>query len=303
MSIEDWIHHWFTTDAQGAQEVLVNGVHSCTAVDRRRGYLKLSLPFSDEAEFLHELQDFAFRQGKRLDLSLPAQGGDWSFQLGQKQLNFRWHAVIPPVSRDGPLLAIRHLDLDNLALADFQMDPSMAELVHKSIQEHRIVFFSGPTGSGKTSFLCSILRQYCQDERVVIAESLAEIPRLNARWVHLCAVPPTLEQQGAFSLGQVIQETLRLRPDRLVVGEVRGVEARALYQTLLAFGGGCLTTLHVDEPNQLAARLADLSGLTQQAWFEIFRDYEPLFVRLQRKKPRVSGAFQFKGQRFEAVSH
>jgi pilus assembly protein CpaF len=133
----------------------------------------------------------------------------------------------------------------------------------------------GPTGSGKSSLLAALLTS-AKDERIVILESLPELPRLSSLWVRLAARGANLEGMGAFSLAQLLVEALRLRPDRLVIGEVRGPEAGVLADALATGHAGVAATLHAGCDSSALARL--------RRWDEQFQGMhgQPVIVSMAR---------------------
>lgn len=307
MSVISLIQKYFcmpkeTVIAGRAQEILVNGLQ-CLVVVKAQGHQEvLPSPFADRDEMLREIQEFAYLSGGRLDPSFPANGGEYSLQQDADNYSvIRWHAVIPPVSRDGPLLSIRQLTWHGLQLQDFCLSSSFCKYLNQAMQAGQSFVISGPTGSGKTSLMCQLLFDNCQDERIAVVESVPEIPRMSNTWIRLCSQVENIEGRGHFSLQRILEESLRLRPDRLVVGEIRGLEAAAWYQALQVVDKGSLTTLHIHHPSQLIPRLSILSGLDPKLWEHSFDLHQVILLQMQRKTPRLCEAYQFQSGSFKPI--
>lgn len=276
-------------------EILINGCHNMELLGSER-QVQASL-FVDDLSMIHSLQDLAYRQGVRLDPLQPAAGGLLEFG---NQLCLRWHALLPPIARDGPLLSLRRHRLAQLRPEDFGDDEHLA-LLRQELSEDSALFIVGPTGAGKTSFLMCLLQALASEQRVAILEQTPEIPRLAPAWIRVCAQASDLSGQGAFTLQQVFDELLRLRPDRVVVGELRQQEAGVLRRSLLAGHGGVWCTLHAEGAAGLLLRLADLSGGTEEQWAGLLGLQKSLLVVMQRKRPRLREAWIFRNSRWDLI--
>jgi pilus assembly protein CpaF len=174
----------------------------------------------------------------------------------------RLHAVIPPVSVDGPVLAVRRFteavpDLDAM-VASGGVDDAGAELLRAAVRQRRNLLVSGGTGSGKTTLLNVLSKEIPAGERVVTVEDAAEL-RLSGHVVRLEARPPNVEGAGAVELRQLVRHALRLRPDRIIVGEVRGPEALDMIQAMSTGHAGSMSTVHANGPEEALWRVETLA--------------------------------------------
>lgn len=232
-------------------EVLVDGTGAMSVMRGHHCELQRS-PFASRDDLADWLFAFATQTGVRLDPMRPATGGN--FNAGA----FRWHAVLSPVAASGPLLALRRHRFASLNLSSF-VDGDDAQRLVTAFQSGSPLVVAGPTGSGKTSLLAALLTECALNERVVILESLEELPQASPHWVRLIERAPNLEGKGGVGLARLFQESLRLRPDRLVIGEVRGVEARVFAEAALTGHRGVVTTMHANSRDHVLARLRALA--------------------------------------------
>lgn len=288
----DWIIPLFSDPS--VDEVLFNGCRSMEVLGRER--LSLPSPFQSDRELILRTQQLAHGQGVRLDPLQPAAGGLLVWE--GLSLHLRWHALLPPVARDGPLLSLRRHRLNQLLLEDFA-SPDQIALMRPFVQGDASLFIIGPTGSGKTSLLISLLGHFAAEERVALLEQVPEIPRLFLPWIRLCAQQSDLGGQGAFSLCQIFDELLRLRPDRIVVGEIRQQEAAVFKRSFLAGHGGIWCTLHARGPTRLGDRLAELSGESAEVWDEMLEG--SLVLMMQRERPRLREAWSKKDGQWQLI--
>lgn len=235
-------------------EILLNSLSGLWLIRKGVSIGKAS-PFKDLESTVLWLQEFSFSQRLRLDPLYPSNGGP----ILHNSLTYRWHAVIPPASMDGPLFSLRRHRFETIDMADFGC-PNLLVPLMRSFEENEPLLICGPTGSGKTTLLTSILKQNAIEDRVFIIESLQEIPLLSSKWVRLSERPPSIEGVGEITMEKLIKESLRLRPDRLIVGEIRGHEAKSFIEMLFTGSGGVLATLHAGSPEQALYRLAYLAG-------------------------------------------
>lgn len=205
------------------------------------------------------LQDLAVACGTRLDPMSPSAGGNIP------GFPARWHALFPPVARNGPVLSIRRSRLGSLRLDDFGIPDGLRMELDAHLQAGGSVLVSGPTGSGKSSFLGAMLCASLRERRMVIIESVAELSGLSPAFLELVARPPNLAGDGEVGVGWLFQESLRLRPDGIVIGEIRGDEAAAFCSAMSSGHPWCLATIHAGSPREALDRLASLAGRKFQA--------------------------------------
>lgn len=281
-------------------EILLNGTKSIDVIFTNEKRIQLEAAFKCQHKMIDTLQDFAIDRGVRLDPNQAANGGNFSTRLYpyESDQTLRWHALIPPISRDGAIFSIRHLCVETISSKDFAIPLDILEWIKKKLFHGTSIIFTGSTGSGKSSLLSCLLKESCLDERVVILETLAELPAASPSWIRICAKTESIDGTGSFSLEQALEESLRLRPDRIVLGEIRGREARAWYRALQVCSKGCSTSIHCPNPNQLIARLADISSLPSQLWQQLFEEIKPIIIELKRGQARFSSVYEFKNDRF-----
>lgn len=232
-------------------DVLVNGVQ--VWVDRGAGLVRAPLTISSGDEVRRLAQRLAAACGRRLDDGCPyvdARLADGS----------RLHAVLPPIATGGPYLSLRTFRLRSRPLADL-VPPHLAELLHRMVSAKVSLVISGGTGSGKTTLLNALLGLVPARERIVVVEDAAELCPAHPHVVGLQARTSNVEGAGAVSLADLVRQALRMRPDRVVVGEVRGVEVVDLLNALNTGHEGGATTLHANAAAEVPVRLEALGLL------------------------------------------
>ncbi len=284
---DPYLHSWLDLFRdESLDELLLNGLNGLWLV-KKNLVEHSSSPFQDLDEMIIWLQEFAQEQGTRLDPLYPSNGGP--LKIDGFPGFFRWHCLIPPASQDGPLFSLRRHRFESLKLADFA-PPKLTNPLSEYFLAGESILICGATSSGKTSLLSSLLKEYSLKERVFILEALPEFPLLSPRWVRLTEKPPNVEGVGVIPMEKLVQETLRLRPDRLVVGEIRGSEARSFLELLFTGSGGVAATLHAGTPDQALFRLLSL------ARYPSFDDPSSFFVKngitlsiamMERNPPRL----------------
>ncbi|MDT8910877.1 TadA family conjugal transfer-associated ATPase [Amycolatopsis sp. PS_44_ISF1] len=229
--------------------------------DGPEGLSRSAVRFADEEAVRRLAQRLALAAGRRLDDAQPYVDG-W---LPGKGARIRLHAVLPPIAANGTCLSLRVLrpvthDLDSLrTLGAF--DASGARIL-RSVLSRRLAFLvTGGTGAGKTTLLGALLGAVSASERIVCVEDAGELHPAHPQFVSLVARPANVEGAGAVELPELVRQALRMRPDRLVVGEVRGAEVCSLLNALNTGHEGGACTLHANSPAEVPARLEALAAL------------------------------------------
>ena len=267
-------------------DVLVNAPGEVW-VERAGRLERAAVGFPDAVAVVAAVERAIAPLGLRLDRASPAVAA-------RLPDGSRLHAMIPPASVDGPVLAVRRFtpavpDLAALVAAG-SLRPEGAELLRAAVQGRRNLLVSGGTGSGKTTLLNVLSAEIPAAERVVTIEDAAEL-RLRGHVVRLEARPPNAEGAGEITLRTLVRHALRLRPDRIVVGEVRGAEALDLIQAMSTGHPGSMGTVHANGPAEALWRLETLalSGETRPAADAVRRQLEAavdLVVHLARRGER-----------------
>jgi pilus assembly protein CpaF len=245
-------------------DVLVNGSHGVW-VDRGDGLEQVRLPLGGEAEVRRLATRLAATAGRRLDDASP-------YVDARLPGGVRVHAVLPPLAQGGTHLSLRvphrrTLTVDDLC--DCGTIPASWVPVLRAIVQRRCAFLvTGGTGSGKTTVLASLLSLVPPGERIVVVEDCTELHIDHPHVVRLESRPANVEGHGGVTMTELVRQALRMRPDRLVVGEVRGAEVRELLTALnTGHEGGC-GTIHANAPRDVPARLealGALAGLSREA--------------------------------------
>lgn len=248
--------------------VSADGIFNGLTKDQTR--VDLSIRLSSE-EVLDLASDLAANSMVRLDPYKPFAGGVIA------ELKWRWHAVTPPLSPDGPILVLRRQQFSAINLENFHLLNFDSEMIPKWLAEGNSLVIFGGTGCGKTSLLMTILRDLFMQHRVGIAESVQEIPLLSPNWFRLVETAKDTGGRGGMDFERVVAEMMRLSPDTLVIGELRSLEARFLPEFARTGHGGVLTTLHAGSFDFARARLSRLAqepirGMPPIIGLHIFRD-------------------------------
>lgn len=242
-------------------EVMINGPGKIY-VERRGKVEKVAERFPNAKGLYAALRSVAQYVGKFVDEERP-------LLEGRLPDGSRVAAVLPPAGNGGPYVAIRRfyrekLTVERLVELD-SLTPDAAELVATLVACKQNVVIAGGTASGKTSMLNAISSFIPEDERVVVIEDSKELQLQRDHVVTLEARPPDANGRGAISIRQLFHITLRMRPDRIVIGELRGGEALDLIQAMTSGHGGCLTTLHATYPRDVLTRLETMALMSDVA--------------------------------------
>jgi pilus assembly protein CpaF len=235
-------------------EIMVN--HANQLYIEKKGKLILSDKiFSSNQAVLGVIERIVAPIGRRIDESSPMV--DARLKDGS-----RVNAIIPPLALKGPCITIRKFKRDALAIEDLikyrTLTPQMAEFIEMCVKAKRNIVISGGTGSGKTTTLNVVSSFIPEDERIITVEDAAELQLRQEHWVQLESRPPNLEGKGAVTIRDLVKNCLRMRPERIVVGECRSGEALDMLQAMNTGHDGSLTTLHANTPRDALARLETL---------------------------------------------
>jgi pilus assembly protein CpaF len=235
----------------GITDIMINGARDCyIEVDGR--VTPAPIRFGDNQELANICQRIASRVGRRVDESTPicdARLPDGS----------RVNIIFPPLALDGPALTIRKFRRDRLTLDELVRLGALssdAQALLEIVSRCRCnVLISGGTGSGKTTLLNCLTGHIAPDERIVTCEDAAELQLQQPHVVRLETRPPNLEGEGAVTMRELVRNCLRMRPERIIVGEVRGIEAFDLLQAMNTGHDGSMSTLHANSPREAMSRL------------------------------------------------
>lgn len=238
------------------EDILINGYQQVFV--SRLGLLQpQTLAFSDDAHLLRIIQRVLAPLGRRLDESTPMVDARLP---GGGRLN----AVIAPLSLDGPLVSIRKFRQEPYGMDDLvrmgSLDARMTELLGQAVGQRCNVLISGGTSSGKTSLLNAMASYIPTAERVVTIEDAAELSLRHPHVVRMESRPAGLDGQGVISTRDLLRNSLRMRPDRIIIGEVRGAEVLEMLQAMNTGHDGSMATVHASSPRECLYRLEMLAG-------------------------------------------
>jgi pilus assembly protein CpaF len=243
-------------------DIMINGIDASYAEVNGR-LIPAPLKFNDTQQLATICQRIASRIGRRVDEANPicdARLPDGS----------RVNIIFPPLALDGPSLTIRKFKRERLTLdalvALGSLSPESCELLEIISRSRCNVLISGGTGSGKTTLLNCMTGHIGADERVITCEDAAELQLQQPHVVRLETRPANLEGEGAITMRELVRNCLRMRPDRIIVGEVRGAEAFDLLQAMNTGHDGSMSTLHANSPREAIARL---EGMILMAGFNL----------------------------------
>ena len=249
--------------APGTTDVLVTGPDQVW-VDDGHGLRPSAVRFPDDAAVRRLAQRLALAAGRRLDDAAPWVDGLLT-DLGPVGCHVRLHAVLPPVSVGGTAISLRVLrpasqDLESLCRSG-AVPAEVGDILREIIAARLAFLVSGGTGAGKTTLLAALLGAVPDSERIVCVEDAAELAPVHPHVVNLVARGPNIEGAGEITVRQLVRQALRMRPDRIVVGEVRGAEVADLLTALNTGHDGGAGTVHANSTAEIPARLEALGAL------------------------------------------
>ncbi len=238
-------------------DILVNG-RDTVYVERNGRLFRTDVRFRDDQHLINVIERIVNAVGRRIDESTPmvdARLADGS----------RFNAIIPPLALDGPVVSIRRFGVVPLAAADLVASGSIPgpimELLSACVGAKLNVLISGGTGTGKTTLLNVLSSFVPGGERIITVEDAAELKLQQPHVVRLETRPPNLEGRGEVTMRDLVRNALRMRPDRIIVGEIRGSEAIDMLQAMNTGHEGSLGTIHANSPRHALRRLETLVGL------------------------------------------
>lgn len=238
-------------DDKDVTEIMVNGPHRIY-VERNGKIEKTGVAFQDDAHVQRVIERIVYPLGRRIDADNPTV--DARLPDGS-----RVNAVIPPVAIDGPSITIRKFPHERLGVSDLinnsSITETMAQFLEACVKSHLNIIISGGTGSGKTTLLNILSGFIPEEERIVTIEDAAELRLHQEHIVRMETKAPDIDGKGGVMIRDLVKNSLRMRPDRIVVGEVRGGEALDMLQAMNTGHDGSLTTLHANSPRDAIARL------------------------------------------------
>jgi pilus assembly protein CpaF len=235
-------------------EIMVNGPDR-VYVEKRGRLTRTTTTFANEAHLRRVIERIVSRVGRRIDESSPlvdARLADGS----------RVNAIIPPLAFSGSSLTIRKFSRTPLQVADLisfgTLSPEMAELLRACVEARLNIIVAGGTGTGKTTLLNVLSSFIPETERIITIEDAVELQLQQEHVVRLESRPANIEGKGAIGIRELVRNSLRMRPDRIVVGEVRGGESLDMLQAMNTGHDGSLSTVHANTPRDAVARLETL---------------------------------------------
>jgi pilus assembly protein CpaF len=267
-------------------DILVNGPQ--TVYVERKGRLELTdITFADEPHLLQIVQRIVGRVGRRIDETSPI--ADARLADGS-----RVNAIIPPLALDGSLLCIRRFAAKPLKAEDLiakqSIAPEMIDFLAGCVEARRNMLISGGTGSGKTTFLNLMSGYIPHDERIATIEDAAELRMQQRHVVRMETRPANVEGQGQITMRDLVRNALRMRPDRVVIGESRGPEALDMLQAMNTGHDGSMTTLHANDTRDALSRMemmVGMAGFDMPIW--VIRKQIASAVHIVVQAARLSG--------------
>ena len=239
-------------------DILINGHHNCF-VEKRGKLQQIHVPFKDEAHLLRIINKIVAAVGRRVDESSP--------MVDARMLDgSRFNAAIRPVGVDGPLVSIRKFSKNKLGLhklVEFgALTQNMAEVLAAAVYARKTTIISGGTGTGKTTMLNALSAFIPEDERLITIEDAAELQLQQPHVARMETRPANIEGHGEIRQRDLVKNALRMRPDRVILGECRGEEAFDMLQAMNTGHEGSMATIHANTPRDAIGRLEQMLGMT-----------------------------------------
>ncbi len=232
-------------------DILVNR-HDKVFIERNGKLSETTVRFKDDAHLMHIIEKIVSQVGRRIDEAQPIV--DARLPDGS-----RVNAIIPPLALDGPCVSIRrfgrHVITQEEMLQFKTLMPGMLKFLAAAVQAKTTILISGGTGSGKTTMLNALSRFIPEEERIVTIEDTAELQLQQRHVVKFETRPPNLNKEGGINQRQLLRTALRMRPDRIIVGECRGAEALDMLQAMNTGVEGSMSTVHANTPRDAFSRL------------------------------------------------
>lgn len=239
-------------------DILINGHRSCF-VEKKGRLTQVQVPFKDEAHLLRIVNKIVAAVGRRVDESQPmvdARMSDGS----------RFNAAIRPIAVDGPLVSIRKFSKHKLGLNQLvefgALTQNMAEVLAAAVHARKTTIISGGTGTGKTTMLNALSAYISEDERLITIEDAAELQLQQPHVARMETRPANVEGHGELKQRDLVKNALRMRPDRVILGECRGEEAFDMLQAMNTGHEGSMATIHANTPRDAIGRLEQMLGMT-----------------------------------------
>lgn len=242
---------------EGVADIMINGPKNIF-IEKQGRIIKSNVTFRDNEHLMQVLDRIVSKVGRRIDETSPmcdARLPDGS----------RVNAIIPPLALDGPSLTIRRFGSNPLTLEDLlrfgAFTPEMVMLLEGAMKARLNVIVSGGTGSGKTTLLNTLSSFIPSDQRVITIEDAAELQLQQPHVLRLETRPPNIEGKGRITATDLVKNALRMRPDRIIIGECRGPEALDMLQAMNTGHEGSLTTIHANTPRDAVSRLETMISM------------------------------------------
>ena len=243
---------------EGVADIMINGPKS-VFLEKNGRIIKSDVTFRDNDHLLQILDRIVSRVGRRIDETSPMV--DARLPDGS-----RLNAIIPPLALDGPSLTIRRFGSNPLTLEDLlkfgTFTPEMVMFLEGAMKARLNIIISGGTGSGKTTLLNTLSSFISNDNRIITIEDAAEIQLQQEHVLRLETRPPNIEGKGKVTATDLVKNALRMRPDRIIIGECRGGEALDMLQAMNTGHDGSMTTVHANNPRDAISRIETLVNMS-----------------------------------------